>query len=364
MDITAKTTERNQSMDLLRIIASIMVVFTHITIDWKYKDYGSFGWRVSIIYDCITTSAVPVFFMLSGAFYKNDEFIIARTKNKAIRFILLFFISSIFYTFSDLIYTKLNENLIWGGYEFLEKCLKYKYHLWYIPAYIYVLLAAPLVVSSLDKEKKYYSYVIGIWILFSIVFNTLYILCSGSENSLFDILRKFFDRIAGLCFLTGNNIGFFITGRYLKNQKLKVRTRRCIYSISIFSLVISYVLTEVYSFKMQSYFVDWLKSSCVLVIAEAVGLFVLFDNIHINNSRIIKKITECTLGVYLVHVLFLDWLKRLNFFEHNMIWGIYFNPLVNIMFRTAIVYSLSLILVLVYKSVVECLLNKVRRYKY
>lgn len=100
-------------MDLARIVASIMVIFMHVTAAWKYDSYDIFEWKISIVYDCLSRSAVPLFFMLSGAFTKANR--IKKNWSKILNFSCIFFVSSIAYTISDYLYSNLYKQNAGGG---------------------------------------------------------------------------------------------------------------------------------------------------------------------------------------------------------------------------------------------------------
>ena len=115
-------------MDLTRVVASLMVVSMHVTASWKYGVLSTPEWHISEFYDSLCRSAVPLFFMISGAFYKNRP--ASRTVRKIIYYIAVFFGISLIYAIDDAdLGSRMGERPNW-----LEGVLNYKYQLWYLPA--------------------------------------------------------------------------------------------------------------------------------------------------------------------------------------------------------------------------------------
>ena len=90
---------RNSAMDLLRNIAALMVICIHVTSQSERGDITTFNWHAAISWEMICVSAVPLFFMISGAFYKDAP--LSKTINKIIKFTGIFFGISLLYTLSD-----------------------------------------------------------------------------------------------------------------------------------------------------------------------------------------------------------------------------------------------------------------------
>lgn len=231
---------RNSSMDLARVVACVMVICLHITAAWKYGVYGTFEWNISVIYDCLSRSAVPLFFMISGAFYKKAKLI--GQKEKIEHFILIFFLVSAFYSFSDAYYNSICgieiENNI------LNAILNYKYHLWYIPAYIFILIVAPIIVKIMEEEV-YGKYMLAIWVIFSISLGTLQTAISGFDE--YSLFNQYLGFISSFSFLTGNHVGYFILGRYLIGYELTNQKRKILYVLGALSTFALYRLTDIYS---------------------------------------------------------------------------------------------------------------------
>lgn len=66
---------RNISYDLLRIQAAILVVLLHVSaISWNMISPYKPQWMIINLYNSMTRGAVPIFFMLSGAFFAKKRY--------------------------------------------------------------------------------------------------------------------------------------------------------------------------------------------------------------------------------------------------------------------------------------------------
>ena len=72
--ISKNSSQRDYNMDLLRILASLMVIVIHVSA-YNFLDAPakSIEWLSYDMYDSMVRSAVPIFLMISGAFFLNDK---------------------------------------------------------------------------------------------------------------------------------------------------------------------------------------------------------------------------------------------------------------------------------------------------
>jgi len=76
--------ERNKNLDLLRVLASFMVILLHVSTKYVVENIGSpnLYFTIGNFFNSITRISVPIFVMLSGAF------ILDNVKNKDYEFFL------------------------------------------------------------------------------------------------------------------------------------------------------------------------------------------------------------------------------------------------------------------------------------
>lgn len=340
---------RNFSMDFLRNIAALMVICMHVTVAWRYGKVATVNWHVSEMWDVICRSAVPLFFMMSGAFYKDAP--VSKTVNKIIMFIGIFFGISLFYSLSDAYWCSisgagLQENQI------LDGILNYKYHLWYLPAYIFVLSIAPIMVKIIDEDSgRLTEYLLGIWIIFGIIPNSITTATSDFEK--FEMVNKLLSFCSSLVFLSGNYVGYFILGRYLSKKQYLKKTRIRIYALGLFSTAALYFLTDRYSHYSGHIDSRWFGLFNIFILLQAVSLFILFSSITITgkHAHLASRLSKYTFGIYLIHVFFLDWCTHLKFFTDSGIWIFKISTVLNIPIQVILVYLMSLVCVFIIKTI-------------
>lgn len=88
--LSPKTSNRNITLDIIKLVAAYMVVFIH------NKFYGNFGLAV----EAVARFAVPLFFVSSGYFCYNNS--LDKIKAKAIRIAKMFLWATIMYHFVNL----------------------------------------------------------------------------------------------------------------------------------------------------------------------------------------------------------------------------------------------------------------------
>ena len=341
---------RNSAMDLLRNIAILMVICIHVTAWRTHGDITTFKWHAAVSWNAICRSAVPLFFMISGAFYKDAP--VNKTIKKIIKFTGIFFGISLVYTLSDAY-----RSSVPGGAEIradliLEGILNCNNHLWYLPAYIYVLSIAPILVKIIDNDNgKLTEYLVGIWIVFVIIANSLLTAAEGFAN--YDLFNKYVSFFSSLVFLSGNHIGYFILGRYLSRKHYIKKARYGFYALGLFSTAALYFLTDWYSHYSGYGDVRWFSTLNIFVLLQAISLFILFGSITVTgkHARLASQLSKYTFGIYLIHMLFWDWCINLKIISDSGIGNLEINPILNIPMQVILIYLMSFMCVFIVKKI-------------
>ena len=143
----AQTNKRNAWLDLIKLIASFMVVFIHI---------GFYG-TVGDVINAVARFAVPLFFAVSGFFTLNAS---AKTiRRRLIKLLVIYLIASIVYHVENLINIGFKDYIAnsfgigdFLGFIFLNLPFS-SVHLWFLLALIYVYLIWLLVIKFSINEK-------------------------------------------------------------------------------------------------------------------------------------------------------------------------------------------------------------------
>ena len=147
MSTNDNATKRNAWLDLIKLIASFMVVFIHIDFP------GKFGY----VMDAIARFAVPLFFAVSGFFALNTD--TATIKRRAIKIGIIYLISATIYHIYDIICVGFINHIIRtftlgnAFYLVFFNVPLVSVHLWFLLALICVYLIWLLVIKLNLKDK-------------------------------------------------------------------------------------------------------------------------------------------------------------------------------------------------------------------
>jgi len=315
-----KVIKRDYSIDLIRVVACILVVATHLSLQVFNEYYHEVDWS-RLIEKCFFTDGVPLFFMITGFFIINGreyKRIIKSTFFKVIipSFIYVVF-AQIFYMFiinkESFLWCLKNAftNLNLSG--ILESILKADVvpinslcaHLWYIYSYIKIILWVPIIwlLCSDDKNPR---------------LARRMIIAFGIVGMLLVDIQKFvtfpFGNIALMQYVDRELI-YVLLGYelFINKDKIKNNKKLCIGSIIAFILIniIRYkienhymVVNSFYNITGRDNFLEWRYT--VLNVFSGISLFIFLYSLELKSERlnkIIYGLSKKTFGIYLVHYL-------------------------------------------------------------
>ena len=345
-----KSNNRNASMDLLRVIACIMVVLVHVNVSWKYLSIDSLQFKTAIIYDCFCRGAVLIFFMLSGAFGRSTD--IKKGVKKAVHFTVIFILISMFYSISDAI-LGLTEGSSITIDGLLDGFFSYKYHLWFLPSFIFLLFVSPFINRLFNSDKGrivIWCYLV-IWIIFGVLLKTVQVATDGVAG------LNMIDRVvSGMKFstvLSQSPIGCYCLGRLFAEKKRSAKGNWSLFILALAASIIIGALTFSYSHKMGSFDYRWMNDTTILILMQAIGWFCFASTITVSGKSValIEKIAPTTFGIYLIHPFFIDWLTRIKIFGEVDFCGIYIIPAIQALLRLAVVLFLCYFSVIIFTNI-------------
>lgn len=278
--------ERLLYIDWLRLVAALFVVMIH-TSEMLYLDnskgvieYYLGFWNMEIV-----RSAVPLFFMISGALLLRQGYDANPRKmvNKALKVFALMIIWSFVYALFD--YPQTIKELVY-------KTIKGHFHFWFFEYLIGIYLLTPLFKAIVEyKDGILERYYLALFVIFGIIIESLQSI-PFCHKWIMDVTTKV--HVSWLGFA-----GYFFLGHYLSTKQFKVS------SWILFIIFVGAVL-------LQGWFtanVSLIHSSDKfwwLTIIEATTIYMLFVNAKWMRkpqwSRI-KSFSSLTLGVYILHPL-------------------------------------------------------------
>lgn len=265
---------RNYSIDILKAISAFAVVLIHLKT--PYTQY----------YLPLLVFAVPVFFMISGYLLYNDS--IDKMKRGIIRRIVKTFLLFLFSSIVYIIYNRPDINLITIIQILVFNLPDYAEHLWYLPAYIYVLIIVYL--CLLFSRLKFLNYLVPLLLIIGFCMSSYSVLLFGR------LFPPFFSRnflFAGLPYLT---IGLIIRSN---NQKF-IFKKKYITMVLVLSLVTSVI--EHYFLSINNLIGSRINSISVFVIA--VSIMLLSINVQLQSPNWLAYVGEKhSLNIYVFHPL-------------------------------------------------------------
>lgn len=325
--------------DVLKILASIAVVITHVvSTQWYALDPHSKNWLILNTYNILARWCVPIFIMITGMFLLNycKSISISRIFKIYIKRIAILIIiwSSVFALLGQV-----NDTTPLTFNRFVNNAISGHYHLWYLYMIIGLYLVTPILRTFTKPEhKKIVEYFLILWFVFQCIIDIITKLPRFSELGI-TYSKLDVNYIVGY-------IGYYLLGYYLYMYayKLSRKQRIVIYILGIISAI--YLIIETKYLKINDYrnseIIQNYLSALVCLISIAV--FVLFQKLltgkYINRKliKIIKIWARISLGVYLIHPMFLIFMEKLGI--TILTWPL----IISVIVATIIIYFASAIL--------------------
>ncbi len=317
-----KESGRLQHIELLRVLAMVAVVLTHIgttaSTDFA-ENYVSWGGVFYLSLVNFFHFAVPIFFMISGALLlnpKKDISIKRLFKRYIVKYVGVLMIFGWGYAFIEEIFTYRQFKVEYLINSFVNMlCGKSWAHMWYMYALVGVTLCIPIlrmVVKYFSKEENNYFLIITI-LFFSII----------------PFVTNLLDCSFGISFPMGNIYCLYmLLGYWLENEKIVMPRGVAIVSIAI---IIPVFIVGAYLKVMKGIDLGVGAYYSPLVAIWAIALFSLIRHKY-NGENFLKPISKkivsflsgVSFGVYLIHMFWINLLFKfldVNPFEPNAIVG-------------------------------------------
>lgn len=329
-------------LDILRIIACFSVVFLHVAASkWGETSVYTFEWQVFNFYDCLVRFCVPVFVMISGVFFLEPDRDINFKKilnNNIFKIVQVFIFWSLIYSIYKIVIKNASINLSF----FLEIMYGY-YHMWFLFMIVGLYIITPFL-RKIAKDKKLIEYFILLSFIFCYIVNLVMFIPKISE-----IIEIIINKI-NLVFVLGYT-GYFFTGYYLNKYELDLKIKKLIYILATISLLATILISSFLSVKSgnpNSSLHGYLLPN-TFIISCAIFIFskenILRNKLIKYNLEIINKISSVSLGIYMIHVLYLEILSKIGISTLD------FNPIISVPLISILVFMCSYITVYIMSKI-------------
>jgi surface polysaccharide O-acyltransferase-like enzyme len=293
------------------------------------------------VYNSISRECVPLFVMLSGALllqsYKIEEPLKVFFKKRLLRIGLPWIFWGVaYFAYSYLLknnpftLSSIAQGIATGPY----------YQFWFLYMLLGLYLVTPLLrVFVAHANRSVIRYFLLIWFVGSAVipFINLFTPIGVSTN----------------VFLLTGWIGYFLLGLYLLDTKVRTEFLYIILIVGyIWTAVGTYLITYFVGGQTQYFFYGFLTANVILVSA---ALFLLLKNVPANYiqkksptaNRLLHFVSQCSLAIFLLHVVILESLQNGYFGFHisitsmNPIYEIPLITTVTLLICLAILYPVS-----------------------
>lgn len=305
---TVSRSTRMEQYDLLRVIAAFSVVVLHCVGQiWYELPVTGREWQIADAWDALFRFGVPVFVMISGALFLGRDIDVRHLyRHNIFRLLLLYLIWSGAYG----LYECKDYNWQETGWQYVVvKMLNGKYHLWFLPMLIGIYMLLPILRSWVKSAgKRNIEYFLALFFFLQILPWTVSAL---GDIYLVEYAVKLLlgsKEIGMAC----SYIGYFIWGYYLAHYNLPARWHRVIYVCAVPSALLNVFLGRHLSLQAGQPLGVLYDSYGIFTFVIVTALFLFFTNVMSKvrygrlTGRIIREMSDATLGVYVMHVGLLE----------------------------------------------------------
>ncbi len=319
-------------LDYLRILATIAIIMIHVSAQNIYTtNIHTYTWHIFNIYDSAVRWGVPIFLMISGALFLND--------NKKIKISILYkknifrIISS--FLFWSTLYAILKDSANIG--DFFELIILGEYHLWFLIMIIGIYMSIPIlkIISKHNNIVKYYLILYLVFVF--LIPQVLQIPGIPKISAIFKTYEKLnFHLVSRYSF-------YFLLGHYIYNKKFSIFEKKTIYCLGILGFFFTVILTFYYSKYLGKFSDKFYSNFSLNVFFESTAVFIFakykLSKIKFKNTNLIAKLSKYSFGIYLSHVLIINILNDYFGLNTQSFKAIFSVPLI-----TCIVFLISLLI--------------------
>lgn len=312
-------TSRKIYFEIMRIIACYFVVFNHSMIISKNNRLSNFGEWIQLFLLIFSKFSVPLFFMISGALLLNKEEDIKTIFLKRISKMTL---TLIVFSFLYYLFGVLDKNVAFSFTDFIIKIysdyVSINITFWFLYAYIGFLIILPFlrtIAQNLSNDR--FIYLFGLVIIVNTIiplFEYFYSRGTYGYNTNLLVGYGYVSWLGKECIL------YPLAGYFLDNRVDVEKSKRTIaimWIINIITILLSCFFTH---YKINCLGIDGddlqlFRSTFVYINAFTLFLSIKYicitweKRVHIFD-KIICTISQCTFGIYLVHMLVISILEQ------------------------------------------------------
>ena len=286
----------------LRVLGAFAVIVIHVCAkDFTIPPVTSFAWRTLNAYECLVRWAVPVFVMVSGALLLDPERDMSLQKLFG-QYFLRILTALVFWS---LAYAAAYQGFyLRGGLpEILSAAWEGYPHLWYLYMLLGLYLVTPLL-RPLARSRETMRYFTVLAAVFAVVLPTC------GKFGLLPMLRYAAGRLEVHAVM--GYAGYFVLGRLLAVTELKRGQRVLLYALALLSVAAAMLTGWLGSAARGKAWLPLNDYFSLTTALEAAAVFVLVRTAvgSRGTPRWIRSLSALSFGIYLIHEVPIDFLRR------------------------------------------------------
>ena len=347
--MTIQKIERNKNLDILRLVACLLVVMSHVSSGLTTAiQTHSATWWIAHIYNTIGHTGTILFFFLSGCLLLSEEYDFRPRKFYTHNFLKLFVAYYTWIVIYHLVGFVQRGN--WGIRYIKDVIINViegeaSYHFWYLPMILGIYLILPMLRAICHHSRKLAVYFVLLFFFCKVLLGTVLLLDFPYKY----LVESVICRIPFT--LVNHHVGYFVMG-HLLYQLWKEQKPRFSIGITVGFIVVGIVgslagdLVVMAQTGTSSVCFNSLFSLTLCITAIGIFGFLLKWPVRIEEktAAMVNKLSQMTFGIYMIHPLVLAAVSDIVGSEKvNTIWGIPVVTIVVFLISLMIIWLLSLV---------------------
>lgn len=299
--------KRDQKLDFMRVLSMFLVIVIHLANCYcREMNYiSNFSYLIACLFNGMARVSVPIFFMISGVLLIPKKHPKEKYLNRIKKMVIVLTIWTLIYLIWQYLFLDIKPGNIFALLFNPERA-----HLWFMYAIIAIYIALPFI-SKMAKNltKKEEDLFIILWLFFNGI-------CYVIKLIIGTIVTYNVPIISGTYYLGYFLIGHIIYKRY-KNYKEKEKLKdynKLLILTFITSNILILIITLIMSEVTGTYYKKFFTYINIFTVLNSLAVFAyILINLKPLNTKVndfINNIVPYSLGIYLVHGIFLDILKK------------------------------------------------------
>lgn len=327
-----RNSNRILAFDYLRIIAAFTVVVLHVSAPIFIESFPSREWNIANFYEALVRWNVPIFIMISGALFLNqDKKIEIRrlyTKN-ILRIVVVLLFWSVIYALPIM----MNGSNINYSIAYI---ITGPYHFWFLRVLLGLYIATPIY-KHIATNKKIEFYFLIIAFITGILLPSCFSIVGMFNMQVKEMLVNIYQSVG--IEIASTYSFYFVIGHYLATYPIS-KYRKWLYLSGCGSVVFCMLLTYYCSHKTGEPVELFLSNSCLFTMIEAAAIYVFFTSCNFpigKSNTMVDKFSRNSFGIYIIHVFVIGALCKFS------IGGIH--PMLSIPLLSLLTFVISFILI-------------------